>query len=371
MKRWLERIASSRTLMFLALLGIGGGAALLAFADPLASGVVRILDRDSIAIMPSPPPVRPSPTWAPMPTRAFSVSPVTLNTDDALTDFNLALLRADFEDAYEIWERAPSPSAPKRVAWYQSGARLFLGLREFDQARALLLSAILLAPTNSESWFLLHVVSREMQDWSTADYALDVALSLDPQRADDLFLSRWLSAVETNDTERMVTLAESFVVRHPRDPLQAYFRAKALAASGEAVEAAHHLIEAIEGEPNAPMILWYALGEAYLKLGAYHEARSALEVAADLFYRGETTATQLESPFLTNLNINLAKAYLGTGACSNAEAVFRRLAASDAGAGGASKFDAWIELAVRCQTPTPTLTPWIPKQIGTVTPLPP
>jgi len=369
MKRWLYHLGSSHLLVVLAFLGLILAVGLLVFAGPLSSGLARILGYDALMTHL---PVRPSPTWAPMPTRApIDVVHYPLMVEE-LTDLRLALLRRDLEEALFIWEHVPPPLPPNRVAWHHAGTRLFLALGEIDRARALARSAIVLAPSDVDGWLLLHLVSREMEDWQTASDALAMAVSLEPARSEDLFLDRWLSAVETGDTGRMAALAESFRLRYPGDPLHAYFDAKALTASGDPLDAATHLIEALEQDPHAPSILWYVLGQAYLELGAYEEARFALETAAERFYTGDKDLAYLEAPFLDSLNFSLARAYLGNGACANAEAVFRRLAASDTDAEirGASRFDAWIEQSIRCQTPTPTLTPWIPKQIGTVTPDP-
>lgn len=367
-ERWLSRTGSTRTLGLLSVLGIALGVALLACADPLSSRISRTIGEDAAIARP---PVRPSPTWAPMPTRARATSPPESSDTQALHDLRFALLRRDLEDALRVWEENSPPSPPYRSGWYQSGARLFLALGQSDRAETLIWNAIVLAPSTMDSWMLLHLISKNRQDWQTAEYALEVALSLEPRRADDLFWDRWLLAVETEDVGHMAALAESFALRHPEDPLQAYLSAKVLLASGMAFEAANRLIDALERDPNGPVLLWYTLGEAYLKLGAYSEARSVLEIATKRFYEGDETATSLEPPFLDTLNFRLARAYLGSGECANAEAVFRRLADSETSERGVSRFDAWVQQAVRCQTPTPTLTPWIPKQYGTATPVPP
>jgi hypothetical protein len=64
------------------------------------------------------------------------------------------------------------------------------------------------------------------------------------------------------------------------------------------------------------------------------------------------------------LSRKLAKAYLETGRCAEAESIYRRLSNEH------ERFDAQIKAAVVCQTPTPTLTPWIPSQQVTATPSP-
>lgn len=366
--RWLSRTGSTRILGLLSLLGVALGVAMLVFAAPLSSSISRAIGYEAPIPLP---PVQPSPTWAPMPTRARTISSSASSDPRALHDLRFALLRRDLGDGLRVWEESSPPPPPYRPAWYQNGARLFLALGQSDHAKALIWNAIVLAPSTMDSWLLLHLISRDLQDWQTAEYALNAALSLEPQRADDLFWDRWLLAVETENVGRMTALAESFELRHPEDPLQAYFSARALLASGMAFEAANRLIDALERDPDGPVVLWYVLGEAYLELGAYPEARSVLEIATRRFYEGDNTATFLETPFLDNLNFRLARAYLGSGECANAEAVFRRLADSETAERGVSRFDAWVQQAVRCQTPTPTLTPWIPKQYGTATPVPP
>ncbi len=383
MKRWISRIGATRTLGLLSLLGIVLGVALFTLAAPLSSSISRAIGYD--APRSTRPPIRPSPTWAPMPTRDRPRPPVTRSENRALNDLRRALLLRDLESARLLWAQGPPPHPPDRVAWYQNGARLFIALGQMERARSLIQTAIVLSPKETDSWLLLYFISRDMQDWQMAGHVLEVTLALDPSQADDLFLDRWLLASRDGNPDGMAVLAESFKIRNLDDSLQAYFSAKALLAAGDTLGATTRLIEALERDPGSSVVLWYTLGEAYLELGAYQEAQSVLETAAERFYEGDRTATHLEAPFLDNLNFNLARAYLGSGACANAEAVFRRLAVSDAtqrasettqspsgtGQTGASRFDAWIEQSVRCQTPTPTLTPWIPSQQSTPTPAPP
>jgi tetratricopeptide (TPR) repeat protein len=306
-----------------------------------------------------------------MPTRAYEVQSKPLSSAEPLIHLRLALLRRDFEAAESIWTHNSAPAPPYSAAWYRNGARLFLALGQTNRAKTLGWNAIVLSPRDTQSWLLMHSISKEMQDWRTADYAVTVALSLEPLRADELFWDRWLLAVENENLRHMTDLAEAYEIKHSTDSLVAYLNAKALLAAGESSDAATQLIDVLQQDPNASVLLWYTLGQAYLEMDAYREARSVLEVAAQRFYEGEAgEAAYLESPFLDRLNFSLAQAYLGTGACANAEAVFRRLASSETDARGVSRFDAWIEQATRCQTPTPTLTPWIPEQYGTATPIP-
>jgi len=337
-------------------LGIG----LLAFAAPISSSLKGMMGYETHMTLP---PVRPSPTWAPMPTRAHRVQIIPVDTSGPLEDLRLALLRREFETAEFIWAQSPVPAPPDQAAWYRNGARLFLALGQTDRAEALAWNAIVLSSIEPNGWLVLHLVLRERQDWRTAEYALETALHLEPLRTGDLFWDRWLLAVENEDVGSMTSLAESFRLRNPDDSLGAYLNARALLAVGEASEAAAQLVEALQQDPNAPVVLWYTLGEAYLELDAHEEALSVLETVARRLYTDDAAMIHLEAPFLETLNFRLAQAYLGTGACANAEAVFRRLVASGPDAEReASRFDAWIEQAIRCQTPTPTLTPWIPDQ---------
>ena len=134
--------------------------------------------------------------------------------------------------------------------------------------------------------------------------------------------------------------------------------------TGAPADAITLLVGVLTDEPDAPALLWYTLGRAYLARGGYIEAATSLEAAAYRFARGDTSLELISARPVDDLNAHLGQAYLQTARCAEAEMIFHRLEADEPG------FSRMVEAAVICQTPTPTLTPWIPLQIGTVTPRP-
>lgn len=315
--------------------------------------------------------VKPSPTWAPMPTRRSLVSAELYEGLDPVHAIRVHLQMHDPKAALLIWQCTSVVPPPYQAIWYRSGSRIYLALGDLDKAESLARVAMLLEPISGESWLLLQHIYRAKENWLDADRALTTAISLEPMLSQDLFADRWLLVTKTNDVERLSTLASEYANEYPTDPLRAYFEAKALLASGNARKAIGCLIEVLEQNPGAPMLLWYTLGEAYLAQEAYQEAVSAFEVSAERLAKEGKIPTCAEAPFLYRLNHHLAQAYLGSGKCAYAQAILRWLTDSGSEFAESMQVDKWIEQAISCQTPTPTLTPWIPEQIGTPTPAPP
>lgn len=344
---------------------IAGALALIALGLLISATMLpaHIPDR-STDFMVSP---RPSPTWAPMPTRAEAPA-AALPLD--LTPLHQALLQGDTNLAQRIWDDARAV-APEDSGVQQAGARLALMQGAPDVAETRIWRAIRASPKDKDAhaWSLLGVILRQRGEDKAAAQAINVAITLDPTLAPDLFDVRWRAARRTNDTAALITLAETFLQRYPESPLVPYYRAEALLATDAPLIAIELLVTVLETQPQAPALLWHTLGRAYLARGGFQEAATSLEVAASMTAQGDDSLYLVTDQPVNDLSRRLADAYLASGKCAEAESIFRRLD-REQGDDTRSVYDRQIRAAVICQTPTPTLTPWIPSQQVTATPTP-
>jgi len=304
---------------------------------------------------------RPSPTWASLPPRASG------SEGDREVDFGpfyRALLRGQIEDADRLWtalwETVPEENSELHIA----GARLALAQGDLDRAVDRAWDAIGRTPEDGLTWSLLGIILGRAGEPGQAEQALAIAQFLDPSLTSVVLPDRWQAAVTSGDTAAVFALAEVFGERHPGSIFVSYYRAEALLMAGAPSDALTLLVGVLTEEPDAPALLWYTLGRAYLARGGYTEAATSLEAAAYRVARGDTSLELISARPVYDLNAHLGQAYLQTARCAEAEMIFRRLEADQ------SDFSEMVEAAVTCQTPTPTLTPWIPVQIGTVTPRP-
>ncbi len=304
---------------------------------------------------------RPSPTWALLPLRVLE------SEGDGEADyrpFYRALLRDQIEEADRLWTELCETVLEESSELHIAGARLALAQGDLERAGDRAWEAISLAPDDALAWSLVGVILGRAGESKQAEQALAIAQSLNPSLASEVLPSRWQAAVASRDAAVVVALAEDFGERHPGSVFAPYYRAEALLMTGAPSDAITLLVGVLTDEPDAPALLWYTLGRAYLARGSYIEAATSLETAAYRFARGDTSLEMISARPVDDLNAHLGQAYLQTARCAEAEMIFHRLEADDPG------FSSMVEAAVICQTPTPTLTPWIPLQIGTVTPRP-
>jgi len=342
----------------LALLGIGIVLLLLSttFKTPLPAPAL------SIVAQPSPPwdffPTRvPIPTETPIPT-------ATPEADNPLRIMRLALVRDAFEVAEVAWEeakRVTPEDSPHRGRVMREGARLALLRGDLDTAEMRIWDTVRVSAQDAETWALVGVILSRQGEPKVAEAALRIVESLDPGLAPDVFADRWRAARQAGDGDMMTVLAQTYGSREPENPLGFYYRAAAMLAAGEADAALHHLLIQLRAEPDSAAVLWYTLGETYLAERAYDEALSVFAVAEERFKANDQSLYLTSDDPLRDLNINRARVFLGIGdpkRCAQAESLLRRWDASAD----------IVDRARLCQTPTPTLTPWIPKQISTYPP---
>jgi len=311
-------------------------------------------------ISPDPSP-RLSPTWAALPPRGPESE---AGGDVDYRPFYRALLRDQIGEAERLWMELRETVPEESGELHMAGARLALAQGDAEGAADRAWDAINLTPDDGLAWSLLGIILSRAGEPKQAEQALAVAGSLDPDLALEVLPSRWQAAVASRDAAAVVALAEAFGERHPGSIFVAYYRAEALLMTGAPSDAISLLVGVLTEEPDAPALLWYTLGRAYLAGGGYIEAATSLEAAAYRIARGDTSLELISARPVDDLNAHLGQAYLQTSRCVEAEMIFRRLEADQAG------FSGMVDAAVTCQTPTPTLTPWIPVQIGTVTPRP-
>ncbi len=309
--------------------------------------------------------VLPSPAWDSFPTRVPSPTP-TSAADEPLHAAQGALLRGDPESAEGAWKTAlalVTEDNPQRGFIIREGARIALARNDLDAAEARIWDAIRIQAQDAETWALLGTILARRGDTRVAEQALAVAETLDPALAPDLFTDRWLAARRTAAGDTMMTLAQLYSSQQPESPLAFYYRGAALLVSGDAESTIDQLVAVLNTQPEAPAVLWFTLGEAYLAQHAYTQTLTVLDVAGARFAMGDSSLYLASDDPARDLSLHRARAYLGLDTparCAEAEPILQRW---DAPAEAISQ-------SVRCQTPTPTMTPWIPSQQVTPTPAP-
>lgn len=354
-------------------------AQLLAVSLNLLIIAIAVLIVSHIEVIPPPPVepadsilVQPSPAWEAFPTRIPSPTPTSAATAPLHTIRN-ALQRGDAEAAELAWDTAmliTPEEHPERGIILREGARIALAERHFDAAEARIWEAIRIRGQDAEAWSLLGTILARRGDNRVAEQALAVAATLDPDIALDLFTDRWLAARRTGHSDIMMALAQFYSSRNPESTLAFYYRNAALLAYGDPISTIDQLTAVLDtaapGDESAMSnaVLWYTLGEAYLAHHAYTQTLTALDVAGSLFGQGDNSLYLASDDPIRDLNLLRARAFLGINTparCADAEPLLQRWnAPADV-----------ITQSIVCQTPTPTMTPWIPSQQPTLTPTPP
>ncbi|MCJ7549384.1 MAG: hypothetical protein MUQ30_06860 [Anaerolineae bacterium] len=330
------------------------GSGLIAASDRLAPRASGTGDSPDLAL-------RPSPTWASLPLRAPESEGVV---EVDYRPFYRALLSGQIGEANRLWMELRRTIPDVNGELSMAGARVALAQGDLERAADRAWDAISRTPDDAQAWSLFGVILGRAGEPEQAEQALAIAQSLDPDLASVVLPNRWHAAVASRDAGAVFALAEYYAERYPSSIFVPYYRAEALRMAGAPSDAITLLVGVLTEEPDAPALLWYTLGRAYLARGGYIEAATALEAAAYRIARGDTSLELISARPVADLNAHLGEAYLQTARCAEAEMIFGRLEADQAG------FSDLVEAAVVCQTPTPTMTPWIPLQIGTVTPRP-
>lgn len=320
-------------------------------------------------MMISPPPTPhitppPAPTWGPLPTRIPAASPTpTPDVEGPLRVIEAALRNGDVATAQSAWERIEA-LVSKNAEVAQAGARLAVARGEFDAAEMRAWYAVAADPHNATSWSLLGEVLSRRGTLRAAEQALRTAQALDPELASALSVTRWRAAHQARDGAAMAALASAATATLPDAPLTAYYQATTLLINGDTRGAMTMLVAALTEHPDAPAVLWYTLAEVYARRGAWTEAITALTVVEQALARGDVTVSLASEDPPRDVALALSEAYIQAGSCAEAEARLRALEVAE------PEIAPLLERAIRCQTPTPTLTPWILSQQVTSTPTP-
>lgn len=312
------------------------------------------------SITPAPPP-----TWSHMPTRRAlpTLSPTPDFLAGPLRELQTALQYRDFEAAEEAWHKIYQ-IAPDNGLALRERARMALAQEEYLSAEAYAWEAIQMLPEDAETWALLGLILIRTHNPDAAEQALSVAQSLDPELAADLFLNRWCAARRAGNSAAMTELAYAFSEKQPDVPLAFYFRAAAFIANRDMESASVQLHSLLTSDGNAPAVLWYTLGEIYMARHAYSETLTVMKVAEARFAQGDPSLYLASDDPYYDLNLAMARAFLGIANptnCTSAEPILRELSEQN------PDLTPMVEQAILCQTPTPTLTPWLFSQIWTPT----
>jgi tetratricopeptide (TPR) repeat protein len=356
----------SRRALAVALLLALTGAGLVGLSAGSSTPVAR-------AFPPSPVPTAP---WGAMPTRAQDMidtpeasEPVEMTAtptpDPRPERLQQALLAGDLAAAQRAWDVLQGAGLGETHAMQMAGARLALMSHDLEAAEQRALRAVDLAAAGRDgayAWSLLGITMYRKGEYAAAEQAFSTAQDLDPGIAPSLFDDRWRAAVRAEDTTTMALLAGSYSMRDPQGHLEPYYRASALLADHEPRLALGVLLPALSARPDAHALLWYTLGDVYVALGGFREAATVLEVAAAKVAEGDSSLSIVSDAPIDDLALRLARAYLATDRCREAEGIYRRLSASH------PELADPLDLAITCQTPTPTMTPWILRLQSTPTP---
>jgi tetratricopeptide (TPR) repeat protein len=312
----------------------------------LLAGIGTIIVGCSTPGSPAAPPFEGSP----LPTRAPTTTPVPVNA--ILERMRPALLGAQPEKAIPIWEEAKA-YAPDHPAVEREGARLALALGNLEMAEQRAWDAVIANPDDVLAWALLGAIQQRLGNRAIAQQAFSYVETLSPTLAAEVFPAQWRAAVESDDGDRLTRLAQTYIARHPKDPLTIYYRAEALLVSGHHHAALDLLLLSVG--KDAPAVLWYTLGRAYLQMGAEEEAAITLEAALRAHSRGDTTLQVATNDPLHDLYRALGRAYVGSGQCEEALRHLSLLVTPY------PDLQPLLERAQNCPVPTPTVTPWLPE----------
>lgn len=311
----------------------------------------------------SPLPAMPTAPWLPMPTRASQPNPpdtaaLEQPTESNLTRLQHALLTANLNEAQHAWDALQDSGEANTAAAQVAGARLALLSGDFERAEQRAIKALELQEASSPAstaaiWSLLGVIYNRQGKYADSEQALALALELDPSLVSDLFSDRWKNAVRTENADLLAELAGYYSIQHPQDKLEPYYRAAALLADNQPQLALGVLLQALKTQRTPPALLWYTAGEAYLTLDAFANAATALEVAASQVAHGDSSLSLITTAPIDEIGLRLARAYLASDRCVEAESLYQRLSAFYPDLTSA------LEQAIICQTPTPTPTHWI------------
>lgn len=238
---------------------------------------------------------------------------------------------------------------PHCVQAYLARSSLFLGLGNLEKA-LLDANAALALEATAEGHLLRGEVLRRMERYESAWTAFGEALEREPELGEQTFHSRWLIARALEDAERLSTLAAEYTRVHPEDSTQYYYLAWVALERDEPEEALSLLVSGLHESTEKTAVMWYLLGRAYVRMGAWSEAVVSLETARGLVEGGDTTLTIHTWQPIADLFVALGRAYLGAGRCVDAE----RMLSHGLSAGAAmSEHVGALEEARICQTPTP------------------
>jgi tetratricopeptide (TPR) repeat protein len=313
----------------------------------------------------------PTAPWGAMPTRALTPTATPTPTAQPLPTPDLrlewlehALLAGDLEAGQRAWEALEGTPLLETQAAQMAGARLALLGQELDEAELRAFRAVELGDpeagddrrTGPAAWALLGIILGRKGEYAASEAALAIARDGNPEIDLGLIDARWRNAVRAGDAATMALLAGTYSMHNPGSELEFYYRAAALLADDEPVLALGVLLPGLRQYPGAHALLWSTLGDIYMALGAFPEAAIVLEVAAAKVARGDSSLSMASDAPHDALDLRLARAYLATERCEEAEGIYRRLSAQH------PELADPLQRAIVCQTPTPTPTPWIPPQ---------
>jgi predicted Zn-dependent protease len=284
---------------------------------------------------------------------------------DYAEQIRIKLLLKEYDLANKLIEEAEKEWPEHPVIGYQK-ARLSYFLQDYDAAEALVWELIGQDSKDANLWAYAGSILEKNNKPEMANQAIEIALNLDPSLSPHLFPTRWKTAVQNDDTEKLSQLADEFYNLNPDKAESAYYLSQALLHTKQPDIAINLLVNQMQSQEISQAALWFTLGQAYFLRRSYPESVTAFESAQKLYASGDQSLYLLsESPEML-LADHIAKAYFEAGRCASSEALFRRLLDNT----DSIEYSTWVTKSVVCQTPTPTPTHWMISLQNGTTPQP-
>ena len=245
--------------------------------------------------------------------------------------------------------------APNFALAYVSRGSIYLARQELPGAITDADAAIAINSIYAPAYALRGESLRLLGFFGIAQQAFERAIELDPGLKPATFRSRWLVTRANNQAIHLLTLSNEYADTHHGDPLYYYYYGWGFFELGRPHIASKILIEGIADAPDPPAVMWFALGQAYAANYAWQDAIIAFEAARALVEAGDVSLNlHSDQPIITLFDA-LGRAYLGAGRCVDAEIMLTHVVGIGA---TAFDYDAILEAAHTCQTPTPEATPY-------------
>ena len=262
--------------------------------------------------------------------------------------------QGDLDGALEAYNWAQQRS-PDFAPAYVARGTVHLAQGELGQALIEANNAIEIDPECGDAYALRGEITRLQGRNRVSLAAYDSAIEMDPALAPETFRGRWLAAVGLAHGSELQRLSWEYdSAGYDHGPAE-YYAGWALVERDVPRAAVRLLVDEISTSLDSAAILWFTLGHAYMRSGAWPEAVTSFEAVRELVLAGDNSLNYHSDSPIIELSDGLARAYLGAGRCADAEMMLNYTIEIGA---PASRYTSLLQEARICQTPTPTASPY-------------